>query len=390
MKITEVKAIPITFQEHRPPNYLFELPLNFLFVRIETDDGLVGYGEVCDSYGCSYPLAVKEIIDEVLKPLLIDEDPLAIERLFVKMRGWTRRRLGDQGVGIQAISGVEIALWDLSGKIQGKSISHLLGRTQEEIPVYASSTVMEEGPPELHLKLVEPYLDRGVRAIKVRLGLNFRRDLETLRALRSLIDRNIQMMVDGGEHYTVRTALEIAHALAELEVRFFEEPIPQNNREGIARLVAKSPVPIAYGEHLFLSQDFQDCLIHKRADIIQPDASVCGGISECRRIAALAESFGAPVVPHAAAGPIALAANLHFSASVANVSMLEYAFTFDRLWKVALAEPVLSLSAVEKGCLAVPTGPGLGVTINEEIWEQYPYQARTVESRMPAWSLGRV
>lgn len=389
MKITSLKAIPITHSVEKP-NYMFEHPLNLLFVRIETDEGLIGYGEVCDSYGCNYPLSVKAIIDEALSPYVTGEDPLALERLFQKLRGWTRRRLGDQGIGVQAISGIEIALWDLLGKIKGQSVSQLVGRQRDQVPIYASSTVLEEGPPELHLTLLEPFLSRGVQACKVRLGVDFRRDLKTLRAFRSAIGDDIQVMVDGGEHYTVRTALEISHTLADLGIRFFEEPIPQNNREGIARLVAESPLPIAYGEHLFLSQDFQDCLIHRRADVIQPDAAISGGISECRRIAALAETFGVPVVPHSAAGPLALAANLHLSATLPNLWMLEYTFTFDRVWQAVLKEPILSPDSLRDGQLRLPEGPGLGVEVDEEALARYPYQPRGVVSEMPTWSLGNV
>ncbi len=390
MKIKSVEALPITYDERRPLDYLFESPLNFLFVRLETDEGIKGYGEVCDSYGCNYPHAVKAIVDEALSPLLREEDPRAIGRLISKLRGWTRRRLGDQGMAIQAISGIEIALWDLVGKIQGKSVSQLFGRFRESVPVYASSTVLEEGPPEMHQELLEPCLRRGVSGVKVRSGLDFRRDLETLSGLRALLDQDVQLMLDGGEHYTVRTSLEIAEILAELEIRFFEEPIPQHNREGIARLVAQSPVPIAYGEHLFLTQDFQDSLIHDRADVIQPDVAICGGIAECRKIAALAETFGVTIIPHSAAGPLALAANLHFAASVSNISLIEYTFTFDRLWSKMLEDPILSPAALQDGCLPVPNGPGLGVTINEEIWSEYPYQAPVVKKEMPTWSLGHV
>jgi L-alanine-DL-glutamate epimerase-like enolase superfamily enzyme len=298
--------------------------------------------------------------------------------------------LGDQGVVIQVISGVEIALWDVLGKIEGKSVSHLLGRMRDHIPVYASSTVLEEGPPDMHRQLIEPYVSRGVSGFKVRTGLDFRKDLETLRELRALVGDDIDIMVDGGEHYTVKTALEISHALSDLRVRFFEEPVPQHNREGIQRLVNKSPVPIAYGEHLFMSQDFQDCLIHKRADVIQPDASVSGGIAECRRIAALAEYFGAPVVPHACAGPVALAANLHLAATLPNLSLVEYTFTFDRIWRAMLQEPVLSPEALHEGRIPVPDGPGLGISINEDFWRQYPYQPRAITMAMPTWSLGYV
>lgn len=369
---------------------MFERPLYHLLVRVETDAGAVGYGEVCDSYACTYPLTVQAMIDEAFAPLLIGEDPLALERLVHKMRGWTRRRLGDQGIAVQTSSGIEIALWDIAGKIAGQSVSRLLGRVRDRIPVYASSTVLEEGPAEVHLKLLEPLLNRGVRAVKVRLGVDFRSDLKTLRSLRSQIDEDIQMMVDGGEHYTVRTALEIAHTLADLGIRFFEEPVPQNNREGIARLVEKSPVPIAYGEHLFLTQDFQDCLIHKRADVVQPDAAISGGISECRKIAALAETFGVPVVPHSAAGALALAANLHLSATLPNLWMLEYTFTFDRVWKEMLKDPILSPETLRDGQLTVPDGPGLGIVVDEEIWNRHVYQTRATIAEMPSWSLGNI
>jgi L-alanine-DL-glutamate epimerase-like enolase superfamily enzyme len=389
MKIVSLKAVPITHCVERPV-YLFERPLYHLLVRIETDDGITGYGEVCDSYACTYPLSVRAIIDEAFNPLLIGEDPLDLERLILKLRGWTRRRLGDQGIAVQAVSGIEIALWDLVGKIKGQSVSQLLGRVRDRVTVYASSTVLEEGPPEVHLKLLEPCLSRGVRAVKVRLGVDFRSDLATLRSLRSQIDEDIQMMVDGGEHYTVRTALEIAHTLADLGIRFFEEPIPQNNREGIAHLVEKSPVPIAYGEHLYLTQDFQDCLIHKRADVIQPDCAISGGISECRRVAALAETFAVPVVPHSAAGPLALAANLHLSATLGNLWMLEYTFTFNRVWKEMLKEPILSPDALRNGQLPVPDGPGLGVLVDEEMWSRHPYLARGTVAEMPTWALGNI
>jgi L-alanine-DL-glutamate epimerase-like enolase superfamily enzyme len=384
MNIVSVNAIPITHFDHH------KQPLNYLFVRIETDVGVIGYGEVCDSYGCNYPLSIQAVIEEAIRPLLLEESPLAVERLVIKMRGWTRRRLGDQGVIIQAISGVEIALWDLLGKLEGKSVSRLLGRCRDQVVVYASGPFLEEGRPDWHMKMFQPCLNQGVRAIKLRTGLSYRRDLKTLRALRSRLGDDIQIMIDGSEHYTVPTALEIARALADLGVLFFEEPVPQHHREGIARLVEKSPVPIAYGEHLFTRHDFQDCLVHARADVVQPDAALSGGIAEARRIAALAEPFGVLVVPHSAAGPLALAANLHFAASAPSVKMLEYSFTLDSLWREMLRDPILSPAALQDGQLAVPEGPGLGLIIDEAVWNRYPYRSRPVVVKMPTWSLGRV
>ncbi|TDI66913.1 MAG: mandelate racemase/muconate lactonizing enzyme family protein [Alphaproteobacteria bacterium] len=384
MKIASVKAIPITYIDHQ------QVPLNYLFVRIETDNGLIGYGEVCDSYACTNPLSVAAIIHEALAPLLVDEDPVGVDRLAFKMRGWTRRRLGDQGVVIQAISGVEIALWDLAGKAQNKSVSRMLGRHRDHVPIYASGTFLQEGSADWHMSLFEPCLARGATAIKVRTALNYNDDLHTLRQLRSLLGDDIQIMVDGSEHYTMTTALEIAKALADLGVVFFEEPIPQHNRAGIARLVEKSPLPIAYGEHLFTIHDFQDCLSQKRADVIQPDAAICGGLAEAMKIVTLAETFGARVAPHSAAGPIALAANLHLCAAASNIWKLEYAFTLGGLWQEMLREPILLPDTLQDGCLAVPDGPGLGLSIDEDVWNRYPYQAKSPVKSMPTWSLGNI
>ncbi len=383
MEIASVRAIPITHADHH------QQPLNFLFVRIETDHGVVGYGEVCDSYGCTYPVSTRAVIDEALAPLLMGEEPHAVERLTQKMRGWTRRRLGGRGLIIQAISGVEIALWDLLGKLDDVSVGRLLGRGRDRVPVYASGPFLEEGPAEWHMSLFQPCLDRGVRAIKVRTGLDFKRDLVTLRSLRAMLDDKLRIMVDGSEHYCLTTALEIAKALGDLDVSFFEEPLPQHNREGIARLVAKSPVPIAYGEHLFTQYDFEQCLVKRQADVVQPDAAICGGISEASRIAALAARFGARVIPHSAAGPIALAANLHLAASTPNISMVEYSFTLDGLWNATQrGESVVSPAVLRDGELPIPDGAGLGLEIDASAWARHPYRTRQAVTAMPSWSLG--
>jgi D-galactarolactone cycloisomerase len=392
MKITSLKAVPITYAEKagKPLKYMYEQPMNLVYVRVESDEGLVGYGEICDSYGCNYGRSMQAVVEEALGPLILGQTPDNIELLAAKMRGWTRRRLGDQWMIIQAISGVEIALWDLKGKAEGKSISKMLGRFQDAIRVYASGTFLEEGSPETHLELFRPCLEQGVTAVKSRIGFDYKRDLKTLAGIRKLLGDDIQIMIDGSEHFSVLTALEIARGLRDLNVLFFEEPIPQCDLEGIERLVDKSPVPIAYGEHMFTVYDFQACLSRRRADVVQPDAATCGGILEGRSIAGLARSSGAPVVLHSCAGPIALAANVHLAASAANVLMLEYALTVDRVWKDMLHDPILSPKAIRNGALPVPVGPGLGISIDEEMWGRHPFNPPARTDKMPTWSLGHV
>jgi L-alanine-DL-glutamate epimerase-like enolase superfamily enzyme len=368
MRITAVKTLPFAyaFQGAHASKYLRGQSVKCLFVGVETSDGVTGFGEICDSFCCSYPYSTAAVIEEALAPLLLDGDPTLIEDLTQKMRRATRRRLSDRGMAMQAISGVEIALWDLLGKIESKPISRLLGQARRRVPVYASGSFLDEGPTEWHREFYEPCLQRGITTVKTRIGKDYRRDLKTLRALRQLLRDEIQILVDGGELFTFVEALEIARTLAELGVRFFEEPLPQSEGEAIACLVEKSPLPIAYGEHLFTVHDFHDCLVHHRAHVIQPDASICGGISEGLKIAALGENAGVPVIPHSAAGPVSLAANLQMAAA-ANTSLLEDSFPLEPLWRDLLDEPLFSLDAVQEGTLLVPEGAGLGLVFNEHV-----------------------
>ena len=194
-------------------------------------------------------------------------------------------------------------------------MSALLGRVRDEVEVYASSVFLEEGPAAFHLELLDPLLAQGVTKVKVRVGPEWRRDLDTLASLRALLDPGVELMVDGSEIFTLPTAVELARRLHELGVMWFEEPLPQGDHAGIEALAAASPVPIAYGEHLFGVDEAIDAMRRGQLQVLQPDASTCGGLTEARGMAAAAAGFGVRVVPHVCAGPISLAANLHLAAT---------------------------------------------------------------------------
>lgn len=368
MKITAVTPLTATFQFERDP-------LSYCFVRIETDNGLVGYGEACDSYGCTFANVLATVIEDALGPLLIGEELDSVDRLAEKLRLFTRRRLGDQCIAPQARSAVEIALWDLAGKAAGRSVSSLIGRVRDRVPVYASSVFLEEGDPAWHLAMLQPLLSRGVRMVKVRVGPEWRADMATLTVLRALIDPAVEIMVDGSEIFTLPTAIEVARQLGRLGVMWFEEPLPQNERAGIEALVRQSPVAIAYGEHLYSSLDAIDALQRQQATVLQPDASTCGGISEARRMAANAAYFGARVVPHVCAGPISLAANLHVAASVPVIRAIEYPYTMAAAWDVFGTGHPLGPETIVDGEIIVPSGPGLGVDLVEGAVAEHPYQS---------------
>lgn len=367
MKITAVTPLTATFPFERDP-------MSFCFVRIDTSDGLVGYGEACDSYGCSFAGVLAAVVTDALAPLLVGEELDSVDRLAARMRLFTRRRLGDQAIGPEARSAVEIALWDLAGQAAGRSVSALLGRARESVAVYASSTFLEEGDAAWHLDRLQPLFDRGVRMVKVRVGPEWEADLATLTKLRGLIDPAVEIMVDGSEIFTLPTALEVAGHLHQLGVRWFEEPLPQNERAGIEQLNAQSPVAIAYGEHLYGELDAQEVLSRNQATVLQPDASTCGGISEARRMAMTAVYHGARVVPHICAGPVSLVANLHVAASVPHIRAIEYPYMMIPSWDAYGTGLELGLDAIVDGELPIPDSPGLGLALDESALAAHPYR----------------
>ena len=367
MKIIDVSTTACTFGTDRER-------MSFLFVKITTDDGSVGWGEACDSYGCSYATVVAAAIDDVFAPLLVGEELVAVDPLVERLRLYTRRRLGEQWVGAQARSAVEIALWDLAGRAAGRSVSSVIGRFRDRVAVYASSAFLEEGSAQYHADLLAPLLERGVTMVKVRTGPEWQADLATLGELRMILGPDIEMMVDASETYTLPTARILAGELAKHDIRWIEEPIPQGERAAIEALVAHSPVPVAYGEHLYGLHDAIDAMRRRQLDVLQPDAAVSGGISEAKRMAEAAAAFGVRVVPHICAGPIALAANLHLAATVPAIRCVEYPPSLLTVWTTLGTGAALGLDAITDGTIAIPDGPGLGVALDEAAAAAHPYQ----------------
>ena len=181
-------------------------------------------------------------------------------------------------------------------------------------------------------------------------------------------------MVDGNENFTVATALEVADRLAELEVRWFEEPVPQEAPLAMEAVAAASPVPIAYGEHMFGLAEFVEASRRGHATVLQPDVATCGGLSEGMRIASAAGAAGARLAPHTAAGPVALAANLHFASACPSVHLLEYPSPLAECWATIAPTCPVGPDHVTSGALAPPSGPGLGIQIDLEAVNERPYQ----------------
>ena len=364
--VRSVASIPVTYGTAREA-------MSFFFVRVETEDGTVGYGEACDSFGCSYASVLATIVDEVYAPLLIGAPAVSAPAIAERLTLATRRRLGTGWAAGQARAAIELAVWDIVGKRSGMSVSQLIGSHRDRVEVYASIGFLEEGPAQLHLDGIAPLLERGVTKVKTRVGPDWQADLATLADLRDLLGDDVEMMIDGSETFTVATASIISEGLADLGVTWFEEPIPQPAHAGIAELAARSAVPIAYGEHMYGLTEAIDAMRNGELLVLQPDASTCG-LSEARAMAAAAAGFGVRVVPHACAGPIALAANIHLAATVPAIRMIEYPPVLAGVWEHFGRGAGVGTESVVDGHLPVPSGPGLGVELDEQAAEASPYR----------------
>ena len=348
--------------------------LTHVLVKIETDAGVTGFGEISDAWGCEYAKVADALVTEAIARFVVDQDPRQPDVIVARARAWLRRRQGTVWLVSQALSGVEIALWDIAGKLADKPAYELLGGGGAALPVYAGGNFLSQGSAEVHRDHFTPFLSRGVKAAKVRLGAKWQDELVTLAELRGLFGPDVAIFIDGNEAFTTKTAARIAPRLAECGVGFFEEPCPRDDAVGLARLVAGSPVPIAYGEHVFGVAGFLEMFEDRVSDVWQPDAAVCGGMSELRRIAALAAARGVRLSPHSAATPVGLAANLHAATGAPTLTFLEMSARIDDLVPHFVGGASVSTKAIEGGMLRPPAGPGIGVEPAPDLAERFPYR----------------
>lgn len=348
--------------------------MSYFAVKLETDDGRVGWGESCDCFGISHPEILQAIIESVYAPAVVGAELSEAMSALDRVHWDTRRTLGDQFSASQARSAIDIALRDLEGQERGQSISGMLGRVKDSVRVYGgNSHFLDSREASAHLDLLQPLLDKGVSIFKLRIGVDWKSSLRVLRELRTLmdaIDETIELAVDGSEFFTVADSISIAQQLGELRIGWFEEPVQSYRLGAIAQVVRASPVPVAYGEHFFGTEYALDALELTGLSVVQPDASICGGIAEARQMAQAADLRGARVVMHLHGGPISFAANLHVAASVPGVDVIEYPFHLSPVMNRVAADAGFGIDAIVDGRIAVPTGPGLGINIDPVVIEE--------------------
>ena len=341
------------------PTFTFH---GWLLIEIFTDDGLVGLGNAALA-----PQATKQVIDLYLQPLLIGQDPWDVERLWQQMYRKTMA-FGRKGIGMVAISAVDIALWDLLGKSAKQPVFRLLGgRTKARIPVYASR--LYSGKLDELAAEAKRYREEGYRAMKLRFGwgptdgaLGMQRNADLVRAVREAVGDEIDVMADAYMGWTLDYAKRMLPLLEPFHLRWLEEAVIPDDVHGYAELRSRSQIPIAGGEHEFTLYGFRDLLEARALDYIQFDTNRVGGITQARKIAALAEAYSVPVIPHA--GQMH---NYHIVMASLNSPMAEYFPVVDvevgneLFWYIFQGEPRAKDGSINLDDHA----PGLGLTINE-------------------------
>ncbi len=331
-------------------------------LKMYTDDGTTGVGE------CTLEGKEETVVGSIrdLSRYLIGKDPLDIERHWQAMY----RGSAWQGVAqFTAMSGLERAMWDIAGKTYGQPVYRLLGGAcRDRIRLYTWPTPTSEAP-EAYADAAREAVSLGYTALKTDpfADLFFRGSpahlsaaVERVAAIREAVGWEIEIAVDGHQRLYPQAAITVAAELEPLKIMFFEEPIPSDNLDALAKIAGSVRVPLATGERIYTRWGFRPLLERQIVDVIQPDVCHVGGISECRKIAAMAEAYDVPISPHNPNGPVGMAAAVQVAACTPNFLALES--THFRAWQWELVDRPL---VHRDGYVDVPTQPGLGLDVNE-------------------------
>ena len=336
-----------------------------MLVEIETDDGLTGWGE------CYGPAGMTAAVVRSVAPWLIGEDPLRTDFLWQMIYARLRDH-GQKGVVIEGLSGIDIALWDIKGKHFGVPVYQLLGGPlRNEVQAYATGLYRRKSGDPLRYLAEEAagYVAEGFKAVKLKVGFGVEEDVTVTRAVRDAIGPDIALMVDANHAYDTSAAIRLGRMIEEHDIAWFEEPVPPEDIAGYQAVKAALSIPLAGGECEFTRFGFRNLLVSRAVDIVQPDTCAAGGLSECKKIADMAEAFGVRYNPHVWGTGIAIAASLqllavlpaHTPNSLAPTEpMLEFDRTEHPIRQAVLAQPLEHAG----GIVRVPDGPGLGIEVD--------------------------
>jgi D-galactarolactone cycloisomerase len=368
MKITDIKTLrlraPIpqdgqVFSRSGVRNYR-----STTLVRIDTDEEISGWGS-CSGNG----ELIEFVVARILCPLIIGMDPTRIDDVWDQayVRGG-HKEFGTRGIGVVALSGIDVALWDILGKLHGQPLYQLLGgKCRDKVPVYATALYPEK--PSTVAKRARGFANQGFHGVKIKVGFDLDQDIEIVRAVRQELGRDFIVMTDANQGYTLDVGVNAAEAFAESGVFWLEEPLFADDVGGHALLRQATAVPIAVGENLHMCSAFENFVARHAVDFLQPDVARAGGITEINKIAALAARHRLPISFHTWGDAVALAASVHLSAAMPDCTMMELDYTYNPLRAELLRLPL----EVESGFMVPPDKPGLGIQVDADALERFAF-----------------
>ena len=369
--IKRITAIPVSFA--LPEQHQVRLGIgrtvkrDAVIIRVESEQGAVGWGE---SHAARAPGAVAALINQTMAPMIIGGPVDARDELRDHI---FRMQVNSHGMGTAAViaySGIDLALWDLWGHLQQRSVSHLLGAERHAIAAYAGGVTLGFGLPEAVCAEAETYVRQGHRAVKLRIGESTAADGERLRALRGHLGSDIRIMTDANTSLTPDRLRELLPVLEACEVAWLEEPFPPHAFAAYRQLQGIGSIPIAAGENHYGLHEFERMLDDGAVEIWQPDLSKTGGLTEALKIARLAAENDITIHPHTSLTALNMAASLHFLTAIDNAGYFEADKTpFNPLREI---DPDVGFEVDGSGHLAAPSGNGFGVSISEGRLNDFP------------------
>jgi len=337
-----------------------------LLVEVECDDGTIGWGE------CLGPARPNAAIVAAYKPWLIGQSPLETEKHWAVLYNVLRDQ-GQRGLAVTALSGIDIALWDIKGKHFGVPVSILLGgRFRESVRAYATGAFKRDGVDRVEDNAADiaRFRAEGFHAAKIKVGFGLEEDLRVIQAVRAAAGSDMRVMIDGNHGYDALEAIQLGRKAADFDIAWFEEPVVPEQLDAYRAVRAGQPIPVAGGETWHTRWGMREPIETRCIDIIQPDVCGAGGFTEVRRIADLAALHGVRMVPHVWGTAVQIAASLHVIAAMipnpVRPDPIEPILEFDRTDNPFRQAVVTVPLEHVNGIVAIPDGPGLGIEINRD------------------------
>jgi D-galactarolactone cycloisomerase len=370
MKIVEIKAYPTSFPLPQGGPRLGigqAVKRDCVMVKVVTEDGLTGWGE--SHHGRAHT-AIAALIQTTLRQLVLGMDATDTTGVWAKIYKY---QLGSHGMGAacaMAMSGIDMALWDIRAKAAGWPLYRLLGGAARPMPAYAGGVALGYQPPAQLIDEAAPLVAAGYKAVKLRIGDTVRDDVARMEAVRNAFGHDLTILTDANTGYRIDQVRRVMPAMDELDIGWLEEPFPAHDHHAYAQARGYGRTPLAAGENHYTRFEFTRVLEDRVITVWQPDLSKCGGITEALRIAAMASAFKIPINPHSSMTGVNQAASIHLLAAIDSAGYFEADVSRDNLFRDALGSEPWRIGA--DGCVRPLEAPGIGVEVDEAFLASHP------------------